>query len=72
MITQSTDTAEMLRHERQLAVDRAKTQKERNKMGQFSTPFALAKEIVTRTVELLPYGMSSVRFLEPALGSGVF
>ena len=37
---------ETLRQNRQVELDADKTQAERNKMGQFSTPFPLAFDIV--------------------------
>lgn len=54
----------------QLNVDSNKTLSERKKNGQFSTPYKLAKEIVS-------YGMSlcnfeNINFLEPCVGTGVF
>jgi hypothetical protein len=43
----------------------------RNRLGQFATPFRLAKEILDQSLEMLaPY--DRIAFLEPALGSGVF
>lgn len=55
----------------QKAVDSLKTSLQRNKLGQFSTPFSLAKEIVSYTVPLCE-GEKDLTMLEPACGSGVF
>lgn len=55
----------------QSALDSAKTQEERNKMGQFSTPIALAEDILNHAKHLLPESQS-VRFLDPAFGTGAF
>lgn len=54
----------------QAALDQNKSQAERNRMGQFSTPFPLAQEILRYSDSLLPAG--PVRFLDPAIGTGVF
>lgn len=52
-------------------LDSCKTQAERNRLGQFATPFALAKEIVKYTLELIPAG-TKIRFLDPGFGTGSF
>lgn len=54
----------------QLALDAGKTHRSRNEMGQFSTPFALALDIMRRIRELCPG--DDTAFLEPAFGTGVF
>jgi len=51
--------------------DERKNAEERNKLGQFSTPFPVASQMVLRSVKALSPG-SPIVFLEPALGSGVF
>lgn len=65
---------EMLEAERfalQQAVDDSKSGDERNRMGQFSTPYDLARRMVAGTIVHLPLN-TEVSFLEPALGTGVF
>jgi hypothetical protein len=62
---------EQERFKLQLNVDRTKSQEERNVLGQFSTPYVLARQIVARSLAELPLS-TPVSFLEPALGSGVF
>lgn len=55
----------------QLLLDEGKNSKERNILGQFSTPFKLACEItnmISKTLEL----PENINFLEPAIGTGVF
>lgn len=55
----------------QRSIDAAKSHESRNALGQFSTPFPLALDIMRRVRELLPRsGAASI--LEPALGTGVF
>jgi len=59
------------RADAQKLADDGKNAEERNKSGQFSTPFSVACQIVSRALNELP-SESSIAFLEPALGSGVF
>lgn len=54
----------------QAALDRAKTQLARNKLGQFATPSLLALDILRYAHTLL--GDERVRFLDPAFGTGSF
>lgn len=51
-------------------LDAQKTQKDRNVMGQFSTPYSLALEIMTYMRKKL--GSDDVSFVEPSIGTGVF
>jgi adenine-specific DNA-methyltransferase len=55
----------------QASLDAAKTQTERNRLGQFATPPDLAEDIAAYAVTLLP-GDERVRFLDPAIGTGAF
>lgn len=52
------------------ALDAQKTQKDRNVMGQFSTPYPLALDIMQYMHRLL--GTDDVSFIEPSIGMGVF
>lgn len=61
---------EIRRQELQATLDGGKTQLERNKLGQFSTPIDLAKEILKYGVSLV--GDKKIRFLDPAIGTGAF
>jgi adenine-specific DNA-methyltransferase len=69
--TAKPSVTEQERFKLQLNVDGTKSQEERNIHGQFSTPYVLARQIVTRSLAELPLS-APVSFLEPALGSGVF
>lgn len=62
---------ETQRQKLQTELDGKKTQKERNFMGQFSTPFSLAQDILAHAKNILPK-RSKVRFLDPAFGTGSF
>ncbi len=59
------------RAEAQLVADATKSAEERNRLGQFSTPFPVASRMVAHALKALPSD-APVAFLEPALGSGVF
>ena len=55
----------------QICLDSEKSQSERNRLGQFATPTALAEDIVRYAAALLP-SIAHVRFLDPAIGTGSF
>src|SRR3989304_2871638 len=55
----------------QSQLDLAKTQTERNKLGQFATPTLLATEILEYARSVLP-PHTRIRFLDPAFGTGSF
>jgi hypothetical protein len=55
----------------QARLDGEKTPSERNKLGQFATPTALAEDILRYAKSLLPK-RDPVRFLDPAIGTGSF
>jgi predicted RNA methylase len=55
----------------QSRLDSAKTQAERNQLGQFATPTRLATEMLEYARSLLP-SHARIRFLDPAFGTGSF
>jgi adenine-specific DNA-methyltransferase len=59
------------RADAQEEADSRKNAEERNRLGQFSTPFPLACQIVARALKFLPPD-SPLTFLEPAVGTGAF
>lgn len=59
------------RLEVQSRLDAAKTQEERNRLGQFATPGKLAAQIVAAALSLLR-PRSAIRFLDPGFGTGSF
>lgn len=61
---------EKQRKEMQDGLDAQKTQKDRNVMGQFSTPYPLAFDIMQFMKSLV--GSDGASFIEPAIGTGVF
>lgn len=52
-------------------LDAARPQAERNRLGQFATPPALASEVVSTAASYLSDG-DAIRFLEPGFGTGSF
>lgn len=66
-----TDRREARRLALQVDLDRQKTPEERNRLGQFATPTALARDILAYGVELLP-AATPIRFFDPAIGTGAF
>jgi len=65
------ETIERKRLDLQAALDSAKSQAARNKLGQFATPTGLATDILQLAKALLPKS-GHVRFLDPAIGTGAF
>jgi predicted RNA methylase len=65
------EQVEQERLEAQSRLDAQKSQAERNRLGQFATPTALAVDILRYAKTLLPE-RSKVRFLDPAIGTGSF
>jgi len=65
------DARETARLELQARLDSAKTQAERNRLGQFATPPELASEIISYADSLLPQP-SKINFLEPGFGTGPY
>lgn len=61
---------EKARSSRQKSIDKKKNMEERRRFGQFSTPYELAKEIVSFGLGLLD--TDEITFLEPCIGSGAF
>lgn len=55
----------------QVSTDSLKTAEERNRLGQFSTPYFLAQQMVAQALHYLP-DHEPVSFLEPSVGTGVF
>lgn len=67
----SSDAKEQERLALQAFLDAEKTQAERNRLGQFATPTSLAEDILRYAATLLP-SSTSIRFLDPAIGTGAF
>ncbi|MBD0865098.1 MAG: SAM-dependent DNA methyltransferase [Rhodobacteraceae bacterium] len=65
------DRIEAERLRLQADLDGQKKSNERNKLGQFATPTALAREILKHGRKLLPDG-EKIRFFDPGIGTGSF
>ncbi len=52
--------------------DAGKLPEDRNRLGQFATPFPLAQDIVEAARTYVDQAIQNLRFLEPAGGSGTF
>ncbi len=66
-----TSPIEEERYRIQSIIDKTKTPEERNRLGQFSTPFLLARQMVAHAVPFLSPD-ETIRFVEPAVGTGAF
>ena len=60
------------RQDAQTKLDSLKSASERNKMGQYATPFSLAREIVEFVRDTYFAETDKIRFLDPAAGTGAF
>lgn len=70
-MARNTEVHEAKRLVLQTELDGHKTQAQRNQLGQFATPTALARDVLTYGLSLLPK-KSPIRFLDPAIGTGSF
>ena len=64
------EALEQSRSAMQQTIDNEKDISERRRLGQFSTPYELAKEMVSYGLSVLDAG--EITFLEPCIGSGAF
>lgn len=65
-------SVEIRRQTMQTAIDARKSAVERNRLGQFATPNALAVDIVRYVESLMVRPETTIRFADPAIGSGSF
>lgn len=72
MIVRRDNPIELRRQSKQLAIDTAKSAAERNRLGQFATPNALAVDIAQYVGSLFGKRKSGIRFADPSIGSGSF
>lgn len=66
-----TSSVEIKRADLQSTLDSHRENSDRNRLGQFATPFALARSIVGNAIAHLD-SSDPIRFLEPSMGTGVF
>jgi len=72
MMREDLQQAELQRQSAQAKLDSLKSAAERNEMGQYATPFSLALEIVEFVRDNWLTSTKSIRFLDPAVGTGAF
>ncbi len=72
MIAFDVSSLETQRQTIQVAIDARKSAKERNRLGQFATPNALAVGIAQYVQSVLGSTQGNIRFADPSLGSGSF
>jgi hypothetical protein len=72
MIAHQVNPVEARRQTIQADIDVRKSAAERNRLGQFATPNALAVEIARYVESLVARTKTSIRFADPAVGSGSF
>lgn len=72
MIAPNDNTTEARRRTIQSTIDATKSPAERNRLGQFATPNALAVDIARFLDTLIGNEKASIRFADPSIGSGSF
>ena len=72
MIAYEDTLIESRRQTIQAEIDTRKSASERNRLGQFATPNALAVEIARYVQSVLGRTKRSIRFADPSIGSGSF
>ena len=69
-MTNATPPPEAERQRLQSAIDATKDHEERNRLGQFATPWPIADQMLAHAASV--QDIPEIRFLDPALGTGVF
>lgn len=72
MLAKHEHAVEVRRQAIQAALDSSKSSAERNRLGQFATPYALAAEIAHYVKSVAGNRLRAVRFADPAIGTGSF
>ncbi|MDP9175465.1 MAG: SAM-dependent methyltransferase [Planctomycetota bacterium] len=72
MIVQQQNLAEKRRQAVQIEIDGRRSDAERNRLGQFATPNALAIEMAMHMAKLIGRAKDGLRFADPSIGSGSF
>lgn len=72
MIALDENSVELRRQTIQEQLDAKRSAAERNRLGQFATPHALAVEIAEYLAAQLPLGKPAIHFADPSIGSGSF
>ncbi|MGQ9823179.1 MAG: Eco57I restriction-modification methylase domain-containing protein [Thermogutta sp.] len=72
MLTTREDSIEARRQAIQAALDSSRSAAERNRLGQFATPYALAVQIARYVQSVAGGHLQTIRFADPSLGTGSF
>jgi len=72
MLAKHENALEARRQAIQAALDSSKSAAERNRLGQFATPYALAVDIARYVKSVASNRLRAVRFADPAIGTGSF
>lgn len=72
MVTIPENSIEARRQAMQCAIDARKSLAERNRLGQFATPYALSVEIARYVKSIVADTLPMLRFADPAIGTGSF
>lgn len=72
MITARENQIETRRQSIQIDLDTRRTSAERNRLGQFSTPNALAIEIACYVQSIAGHRLDTIHFADPSVGTGSF
>lgn len=72
MLAKHDNAIEARRQAIQAALDSSKSAAERNRLGQFATPYALAVEIARYVESVAGRRLQTIRFADPAIGTGSF
>ena len=71
-ITHQASSVETRRQAIQADIDTRRSAAERNRLGQFATPNALAIDIARYVESVIGHAKRSIRFADPSIGSGSF
>lgn len=72
MFTKREDSIESRRQAVQAALDSSRSAAERNRRGQFATPYALAVQMARYVQSVAGRRLQTIRFGEPSIGTGSF
>ena len=72
MITFENSSIESRRQAIQTDIDTGKSATERNRLGQFATPNALAIDVARYVESVIGSTPGTIRFADPSIGSGSF
>lgn len=72
MIARNQNLTEKRRQAVQVEIDRQRSRAQRNRLGQFATPYTLAVEIAQHLARLVGDKNNKIHFADPAIGSGSF